>query len=237
MTGVTGSRGRDMAAMLAGGSDAIVTGLTVTCNSLMGETGYIPVVRGVAGIAGGRSCNVAAVFAGGCDAIVAGRTGACDSLMGETGYIPVACAVAGIALAIGAYVLIVFARGGVAIVATLAGAHNRDMIYPAHPSPAERGVAQFTGVAGHDMRRRFTDRLVSVMTFKTISADAAMVETRQTPVGGGMAIITLVIGLYMIGILAGGLGIVVASVTACGCADKDTAEVAAVALNLPMPAS
>lgn len=119
---------------------------------------------------------------------------------------------------------------------TVAGTYHGVMVDPAHPSPTEGGVTEITGVVGPDMGRLFADCPVSVMAAKAIIGDAVMIEACQFPIGGGMAVITLIITLNVIGGLARGLGIVVASATAYRRPHEDPADMATVTLHISMTA-
>ena len=74
------------------------------------------------------------------------------------------------------------------------------------------------------------------MTITAVVRHITMVEAGVTPVSGGVAVIALIIGLHVIGSLAVCPYIVVAALALLRCTDKETVEMATVALQIAMSA-
>ncbi len=80
MTKLTGCTGAQVADILPGSADTIVTGCTIVTDSGMGEILYLPIVRGMAEITGFSSKDVGCRLAGGADTVVAGFTSPADNI-------------------------------------------------------------------------------------------------------------------------------------------------------------
>ena len=112
------------------------------------------------------------------------------------------------------------------------------MIDPSDPSPAEGRMTEITTVGGSDMARQhlLAGSRAAVVTREAVSIYATVVEARQTPIGGGVAVVTHRVAAYVIARFACSSDVIMAAITAYRCAHEDAADVACVAFDMPMAA-
>jgi hypothetical protein len=124
-----------------------------------------------------------------------------------------------------------------AIVTAVAGPADRAVIDLGNPGPAKGGVAQFTIVVRQNMIRRFAVACRAIVAVDAATGDVAVIETGVTPITCGMAVVALIIALNMVGRLAFHPHVVVAFLALMGRADKQSIDMAAIALHGSMTAS
>jgi hypothetical protein len=106
---------------------------------------------------------------------------------------------AGIAVLCGPDVTTMFTCCRGAVMTAFTGAHHSLVIDPRNPFPTECRMTKLTGVVCPDMRGRrlLADRRTAVVAGETVAADAAVIESGEPPIGGGVTIVANVVAANM----------------------------------------
>lgn len=227
----------DMILRLTAGDASVVTANASPYDVAVRNGGGFPGTHGVAAFADVAGRNMLGIFAGYLNSVMTAHTVAGHSVMIVFSRPPGAGVMAVIA---GPAVDGDMAGGHTcrdgAVVTAGAGTEDGAMVHPGNTAPTECGVAEFTAVGGGDMPGVLTHGGATVMTVGTAPRDIAVVETRLTPVGDGVAVITLIVALNMVGRFAIDSEIVVAAPASRGGTGKQSVYMASVAGHVPVTA-